>query len=209
MIIRSAVFLQSGLKASHFPRSALPEVAFAGRSNVGKSSLLNTLMGRKALVRTSRTPGQTRTLNFFLVNEALVMVDLPGYGFSRAPRETIRSYQEAMSAYLKTRKKLFLVVLLLDIRRRPSEEDKAFLSMAQASKQQVLLVLTKSDTLGRGSWKKAWAEIAQDLDASDRPPIYFSSRTGQGREEIWAEIERQERIFAGPGDPSSPATGPD
>jgi len=196
MIIRSSVFLKSGLKAAHFPQTALPEIAFAGRSNVGKSSLLNTLMGRKALVRTSRTPGQTRTLNFFLVNEDLVMVDLPGYGFSKAPKEVIRCYQEAMSTYLKTRKNLLLVVLLLDLRRRPSEEDKAFLKMAQSSDQRVLLVLTKADTLGRGSWKKAWSEISQELDDANSHPIYFSARTGQGKDEIWAEIEERRKVFS-------------
>ena len=192
MIIRSAVFLKSGLKASHFPQSLFPEVAFAGRSNVGKSSLLNTLMGRKSLVRTSRTPGQTRMLNFFLVNEDLVMVDLPGYGYAKAPKEIIRSYQEAMSTYLKTRKNLILVVLLLDLRRRPSAEDKAFLKMAHSSNQRVLLVLTKSDTLGRGYWQKAWSGISEELEDSNSHPIYFSARTGQGKEAIWEEIENIE-----------------
>lgn len=195
MIIRSAVFLKSGLKASHFPRSMLPEVAFAGRSNVGKSSLLNTLMGRKSLVRTSRTPGQTRLLNFFLVNEDLLMVDLPGYGYAKAPKEIIRSYQEAMSTYLKTRKNLILVVLLLDLRRLPSVEDKAFLKMAQSSNQRVLLVLTKADTLGRGSWPKAWSGISEELEDSNSSPIYFSARTGQGKEAIWAEIETTRKEF--------------
>jgi GTP-binding protein len=195
MIIRSAAFIKSGLRASHFPPSTLPEVAFAGRSNVGKSSLLNTLMGRKALVRTSRNPGQTRMLNFFIVNEDLVMVDLPGYGFSRAPKEIIRNYQESMAAYLKNRKNLILVILLLDIRRRPSDDDKAFLKMTQSSTPEVLLVLTKSDTIGRGYWMKAWSEISRELEQANRPPIFFSARTGQGRDELWAEIDRHRKEF--------------
>jgi GTP-binding protein len=189
MIIRSAVYLQSGLKSDHFPKTALPEVAFAGRSNVGKSSLINTLTGRKTLVRTSRHPGQTRTLNFFLINESLLLVDLPGYGYSKAPKEVIRQYQEATIAFLKKRENLVLVILLLDLRRRPSEEDKAFLDLVRNQNLKLLIVLTKSDTLGRGAWKRAWAEIAEALDLSDHWPLFFSSRTGEGKEAIWSEIE--------------------
>jgi GTP-binding protein len=188
MNIRSADFLQSGLRAGHFPQTSLPEIAFAGRSNVGKSSLINALVGRRALVRTSRTPGQTRMLNFFLVNNEFVLVDLPGYGFSRAPKEVIRGYQEAMSAYLKTRKTLVLVVLLLDIRRLPSRDDTTFFRLVQSCGRDPLIVLTKSDTVGRGTWKGAWSAISKDLGDPGVDPIFFSARTGQGRDEIWREI---------------------
>lgn len=189
MIIRTAEFIQSGLKAAHFPPATFPEVAFAGRSNVGKSSLINALLGRKSLVRTSRRPGQTRLLNFFSVNDDLMLVDLPGYGFSRAPKEVIRSYQEAMSAYIKTRKTLLGVILLLDIRRLPSKEDKQFLNLVRSCGVETLLVLTKADTLGRGSWKNAWSMISNDLNLPGADPIFFSAKTGQGRDEIWAAIE--------------------
>jgi GTP-binding protein len=189
MIIRSAEYLQSGLKESHFPRPALPEIAFAGRSNVGKSSLINTLTGRKTLVRTSRYPGQTRTLNFFLINESLMLVDLPGYGYSKASKEVIRQYQEALYHYLKKRSNLVLVVLLLDIRRRPSEEDRAFLNAVRLQNLRTVIVLTKSDTVSRGNWKRAWSDIAGNLEWTERPPIFFSSRTREGREELWADIE--------------------
>ena len=131
MIIRSAVFLKSGLKPGDFPLLPHPEIAFAGRSNVGKSSLINTLLGRKHLVRTSRTPGQTQTLNFFLINEDLVFVDLPGYGYSQASKTVIRAYQQAMMDYLQFRRNLILLVLLLDIRRSPSEEDQFFFHLAK------------------------------------------------------------------------------
>jgi GTP-binding protein len=189
MIIRSAEFLKSGLKASHFPQTLLPEVAFAGRSNVGKSSLINALLGRKSLVRTSRRPGQTRLLNFFLVNGLFVLVDLPGYGFSRASKEVIRGYQEAMSDYVTMRKTLLGVILLLDIRRLPSKEDKQFLNLVRSCRLETLIVLTKSDTLGRGSWKKAWSMISHDLNLPGVDPIFFSAKNGQGRDEIWAAIE--------------------
>ncbi|MBA4395330.1 MAG: ribosome biogenesis GTP-binding protein YsxC, partial [Desulfobacca sp.] len=163
----------------------------AGRSNVGKSSLINTLLGRRALVRTSRTPGQTRLLNFFLVNERFVLVDLPGYGFSRAPKEVIRSYQEAMSAYLKTRQTLELVVLLLDIRRLPSGDDNNFCRLVQSCGRDPLIVLTKADTVSRGTWKGAWSAISKDLGDLGVKPIFFSARTGQGRDEIWTAIEER------------------
>ncbi|MHB8842840.1 MAG: ribosome biogenesis GTP-binding protein YihA/YsxC [Candidatus Aquicultor sp.] len=189
MIIRSAEFVKSALKPDHYPKSTLPEIAFAGRSNVGKSSLINTLVRRKALVRTSRTPGQTRTLNFFLINDTFMLVDLPGYGFSRASKEVIKSYQESIGTYLKTRSNLTLVVLLLDIRRIPSQEDKAFFQSIRVNGLEYLIVLTKSDTLGRGSWKKARKDIFTSLEDPPGEPLFFSAKTGQGREEIWAEIE--------------------
>jgi GTP-binding protein len=189
MIIRSAVYLQSGLKLTDFPKTPWPEIAFAGRSNVGKSSLINSLTRRKSLVRTSRAPGQTRTINFFLINESLMLVDLPGYGFSKAPKETVRHYHDAMITYLKKRPNLALVILLLDLRRRPSEEDKAFLELVRSQSVNFLTVLTKADTLGRGTWKRAWTEIAEDLNLAGHRPVFFSSKTGEGKEALWSEIE--------------------
>jgi len=189
VIIRSAEFIRSGLKPGHFPEKALPEIAFAGRSNVGKSSLINALLRRKALVRTSRQPGQTRTLNFFMINDTFMLVDLPGYGFSRASKEVIANYQKSMVNYLQTRINLALVVLLLDIRRVPSKEDQAFLKLVQVYGLRYLIVLTKADTLGRGSWKKAWKEISEGFESLEGDPIVFSAKTGQGREKIWTEIE--------------------
>jgi GTP-binding protein len=189
MIIHSAEFVKSGLKPGHYPKTTLPEIAFGGRSNVGKSSLINTLLRRKALVRTSRRPGQTRTLNFFLINDSFMLVDLPGYGFSRASKEVIESYQEAILTYLKNRINLTLVVLLLDIRRIPSKEDQAFFHLIRTCGLGYLIVLTKSDTLGRGSWKKARKEIFESLENPPDEPLFFSTKTGLGRDEIWAEIE--------------------
>ena len=195
MIIRSAEFIKSALRLPDFPDFTHPEVAFAGRSNVGKSSLINTLLNRKDLVRTSRRPGQTQTLNFFLVNQTLVLVDLPGYGYSKASKEVIRKYHEATITYLENRKALVLVVLLLDIRRRPNAEDKAFFDQAHFLDQGPLVVMTKADTVGREARKKAWAEIVETLGRPSLNPVFFSARTREGKEEIWKGIETKAETF--------------
>ena len=190
MIVRSAVFVKGALKPQDFPEGNFPEIAFAGRSNVGKSSLINTLLGRKSLVRTSRTPGQTQVLNFFLINEDLMLVDLPGYGYSRAPKEVIRSYQQAMAAYLQFRRNLVRLVLLLDIRRSPNEEDRYFFALASHLGIGPVVVLTKSDTVSRGRWPAAQKEIGRVLGWDPgAAPVFFSSRTRQGKEELWRVLE--------------------
>ena len=195
MIIRSAVFLKSGLKAGDFPLLPHPEIAFAGRSNVGKSSLINTLLGRKHLVRTSRTPGQTQTLNFFLINEDLVFVDLPGYGYSQASKTIIRTYQQAMMDYLQFRPSLILLVLLLDIRRSPSEEDQFFFQLAKKSGMGPLVVLTKADKINRGKWGEASQEIRRKIDWGDQAALFFSTRSQQGQLELWQALN--DRIESG------------
>ena len=195
MIIRSAVFLKSGLKPGDFPLLPHPEIAFAGRSNVGKSSLINTLLGRKHLVRTSRTPGQTQTLNFFLINEDLVFVDLPGYGYSQASKAVIRAYQQAMMDYLQFRPNLILLVLLLDIRRSPSEEDRFFFQLAKNLGMGPLVVLTKADKVSRGKWGETSMEISRQLDLEGQTALLFSTRSQQGQQELWQALT--ERIESG------------
>jgi len=195
MIIRSAVFLKSGLKPGDFPLLPHPEIAFAGRSNVGKSSLINTLLGRKHLVRTSRTPGQTQTLNFFLINEDLVFVDLPGYGYSQASKTIIRTYQQAMMDYLQFRPSLILLVLLLDIRRSPSEEDQFFFQLAKKLGMGPLVVLTKADKINRGKWGEASQEIRRQIDWGDQAALFFSTRSQQGQLELWQALN--DRIESG------------
>ena len=197
MIIRSAVFLKSGLKAGDFPLLPHPEIAFAGRSNVGKSSLINTLLGRKHLVRTSRTPGQTQTLNFFLINEDLVFVDLPGYGYSQASKVVIRTYQQAMMEYLQFRRNIILLVLLLDIRRSPSEEDQFFFQLAKNLGIGPLVVLTKADKINRGKWGEASKEISRQMDWGGQAALFFSTRSQQGQQELWQALT--ERIESGQG----------
>ena len=164
---------------------------------MGKSSLINALLGRKHLVRTSRTPGQTQTLNFFLINEDLVFVDLPGYGYSQASKTVIRSYQQAMMEYLQFRRNLLLLVLLLDIRRFPSEEDQSFFHLAKNLGIGPLVVLTKADKINRGKWGEASKEISRRMDWGGQEALFFSTRSQQGQQELWRALT--ERLESGEG----------
>ncbi|MEQ8152100.1 MAG: ribosome biogenesis GTP-binding protein YihA/YsxC, partial [Smithellaceae bacterium] len=123
MKITSAEFVKSAVWPTQYPPATMPEIAFVGRSNVGKSSLINTLVGRKNLAKTSNTPGRTQLINFFVVNEAVSFVDLPGYGFAKVSRALKRDWGEMIEAYLKNRPNLVMVILILDIRRDPSDDD--------------------------------------------------------------------------------------
>ncbi|WP_298438357.1 ribosome biogenesis GTP-binding protein YihA/YsxC, partial [Geobacter sp.] len=132
MHVTSAEFVKSATKPANYPPEEFPEVAFAGRSNVGKSSLINVLVNRKGLVRTSSTPGRTQLINFFLVNGGLMLVDLPGYGFAKVPLAVKKQWGPMMETYLSTRRTLGCVVLILDIRRVPTEEDRQMLQWLRA-----------------------------------------------------------------------------
>jgi len=153
MKIVSVEFIKSATAPSGYPQGNLPEVAFVGRSNVGKSSLINTLVQRKRLARTSNTPGRTQIINFFAINQGLMFVDLPGYGFARVPEAVKREWGPMIETYLRERQCLQLVVFILDIRREPSEEDLALKAWLDYYGRKTLFVLTKSDKLSRGKVK--------------------------------------------------------
>jgi GTP-binding protein len=131
MLIKSAEFITSAVKPSQYPPAEMPEIAFAGRSNVGKSSLINTLVNRKRLVKTSNTPGRTQLINFFSVNGVLTFVDLPGYGYARVPLPVKKTWGPMVETYLKGRENLKGVVLLMDIRRLPQQEEKTLIDWLQ------------------------------------------------------------------------------
>jgi GTP-binding protein len=188
MIISSAEFIKSAVKPSHYPPEELPEIAFAGRSNVGKSTLINKLVNRKHLVKTSSTPGRTQLLNFFNINQELVFVDLPGYGYAKVPHRVKKDWGKMIDTYLTTRKTLRGVVLILDIRRNPGEEELNFIPWLYEQRIPAILILTKADKLSKTKQKKQAGSIAQALSINPEELILFSAKTRLGLENVWTAI---------------------
>ncbi|MBW1989369.1 MAG: YihA family ribosome biogenesis GTP-binding protein [Deltaproteobacteria bacterium] len=188
MVIRSAEFLASAAKPGEYPPCAVPEVAFAGRSNVGKSSLINTLADRKKLVRTSQSPGRTRRLNFFEVNKAVRFVDLPGYGYARVSKKERDSWGPMVEAYLGGRECLAGVVVICDLRRKPGQEEKDLLHWLSVHGVRAFVVATKADKLGRSKRAAAKKDVASALGRDPKEVVLFSSTTRLGREELWKQI---------------------
>jgi len=189
LVIRNVEFI-GGMAEKHGwrPDSLLPEVAFAGRSNVGKSSLLNTLVRRKSFARVSRTPGRTREINFFRVNNNFVLVDLPGYGYARISKEKKAEWRPMIESYLRRTTQLRGIVLLLDIRREPSEDDRAMLDFLAEVEVPTIVALTKTDKLSKAAARESAVEIARALALEAEQVIPFSAHTGEGRVELLEAI---------------------
>lgn len=166
------------------------EIAVAGRSNVGKSSLLNHLFRSKNLVKTSSKPGKTRLLNFFNVDEVALFCDLPGYGFAKVTEKMRSSWQKMIEPYIEQRDSLNLVLLLLDIRRTPSEQDIQFFEWVKFQDLPMLLVFTKVDKVSKGEKIKQMQKNIEKLDAHDLPFVYYSTTKNVGRKELISEINR-------------------
>jgi GTP-binding protein len=190
MIVNKAEFVTSAVKTSQYPPALLPEVAFAGRSNVGKSSLINSLVNRKRLVKTSATPGRTQLINFFSVNDRLSLVDLPGYGYAKVPAAVKRHWGPMIEAYLKGRESLKAVVLIIDLRRIPGIEEQNFIDWLVLYRRAPILVLTKADKLSASARNKQRRSIAAALDMDEANLILFSAKTRLGRESVWSAIEK-------------------
>lgn len=185
LVIRKLEFMGGMASAGGWrPPTELPEVAFAGRSNVGKSSLLNKLVRRKAFARVSRTPGRTREINFFRVNDAFILSDLPGYGYARISKEKKADWKPLIEGYLKRTPTLAGVVLLLDIRREPSEDDIAMLDFLAEIGVPAVIVLTKVDKVSRIAAAERTDAIMAALALSRDQTIPFSATTGEGRDEL-------------------------
>ena len=189
MIVKSTEFIKSAAKPAHYPEETLPEIAFAGRSNVGKSSLINVLVNRKNLVRTSNTPGRTQLINFFRINDAFTFVDLPGYGFAKVPLSVKREWGPMMETYLSRRENLRGTVLILDIRRIPSAEDLQMLQWLRASGIPPLLVVTKCDKLSKSQRSRQAAVIARQVGVEPEELSLFSALTREGLDGVWSRIE--------------------
>ncbi len=189
MIIKTVEFVKSAVKPSQYPEYDFPEFAFAGRSNVGKSSLINTLILRKDLVKTSSKPGCTQLINFFLVNENLFFVDLPGYGYAKVSKKIRSQWQPMVNLYLENRKRLLGLVLLIDIRRDPEKEEFELMNWLEANGIPYLLVLTKSDKLSKTKQEKRLLSICSQTSREKNNIILFSTKTKTGRDTILGEIE--------------------
>ena len=175
---------------SVLPKNDLPEIAFLGKSNVGKSSLINTLMQRKSLARTSQAPGKTQTINYYKVNDSLYFVDLPGYGYAKVSQELRQKWGKMIERYITSSPTLKLICLLVDIRHEPTENDRLMYDWIKYHGYKVLLILTKADKLKRSVLNKHIKMIEKALKVADEDMIVaFSSETKQGREEVYEIID--------------------
>ena len=188
MRIHSAEFLLSASTTRQFPAATLPEIAFAGRSNVGKSTLINSLLNRKKLVKTSATPGKTQLINFFKVNDKFYFVDLPGYGYAKVPESVRRKWQNLVEAYLSERKTLRNVVLIVDSRHNPTIQDRQLLEWLKYFQRPSLIVASKIDKLKRGQVKNYLQKIKNNLSI-ESAPLGHSSMLYGSREEIWKKLD--------------------
>ena len=185
----NAEILLSATNKSHYPQDDIPEVALAGRSNVGKSSFINTMLNRKNLARTSGKPGKTQLLNFFNIDDQLRFVDVPGYGYARVSKKEREKWGKMIEEYLTTRKNLKAVISLVDLRHEPSADDVQMYEFLKYYEIPVILVATKADKIPRGKWNKHESMIKKklDFDKSDTF-IIFSSVNKAGVEESWSAI---------------------
>jgi GTP-binding protein len=189
MKITSAEFVKSAVWPPQYPEAVLPEIAFVGRSNVGKSSLINTLVARKNLAKTSNTPGRTQLINFFTINEKLSFVDLPGYGFAKVSQSVKKDWGDMIEAYLKERQNLALVIFILDIRRNPSVDDLALRDWLESYRLPYLYILTKVDKLSNNQAASQRRAIEKELRVSSGKTILFSAKTQKGKDKIWQALD--------------------
>lgn len=181
-------FVASAVDPRDYPPGDRPEVAVAGRSNVGKSSLINALIGRKQLAKVSATPGKTRTINFFDGGGDFWLVDLPGYGFARRSKAEREQWRRAIERYLVSRPKLMAMLVLVDIRRGPEEEEEMLVELLSRAAIAVVVVLTKSDKLSKAQRRVAAEKMASLMGPGVRRTVAFSSKTGEGRDELVEEV---------------------
>ncbi|HEX8267970.1 MAG TPA: ribosome biogenesis GTP-binding protein YihA/YsxC [Pyrinomonadaceae bacterium] len=192
MKITSAEFVKSAFAEEHWTADGLPEVAFLGRSNVGKSSLLNSLLQRKGLARTSNTPGRTQSLNYFLINKRFYFVDLPGYGYARVSKAVRSSWGKMAQDYLAKREQLVLCIQLIDSRHEPTEQDRQLFEWLRHYGKTQLIVATKSDKLSSNELRKSIEKIGNILPGVST--VSYSAVTGRGREEVWRAIDEATKI---------------
>ncbi|MCU9614041.1 ribosome biogenesis GTP-binding protein YihA/YsxC [Caldibacillus lycopersici] len=191
MKIKSAEFIISAVSKAQYPEGNLPEIALAGRSNVGKSSFINKLLNRRNLARTSSKPGKTQTLNYYFINESFYFVDVPGYGYAKTSKTERAAWGKMIESYLMGRPQLQCVISLVDLRHPPSKDDVLMYNFLKHYEIPVIVVATKADKIPRGKWQKHLKVVKETLDVDPRDPVVlFSSETGLGKEEAWQEIQK-------------------
>lgn len=194
MIVNNAKLAAVAAKPSQYPSDGKPEIAFVGKSNVGKSSLINTMLGRRALARTSSQPGKTRTINFYDVEDKLYFVDLPGYGYAKVSKTEQEKWVPMIETYLKKREELKFIMMLVDIRHEPGNNDKMMYEWLKHYGFEIIIVATKQDKLSKNQVNKSLSVIKKAFDLKPGEILLgFSSETKQGKEEVWKLIE--ERLF--------------
>jgi GTP-binding protein len=190
MNVSSAIFVTSAVKPNQYPEGSPPEIAFAGRSNSGKSSLINTLVNQKRLARTSSEPGRTQLLNFFLINNSISFVDLPGYGYAKVPEAVRLKWKPMVETYLSGRSNLRALVLVMDIRRIPGPQELELISWVKPFGIACIPVMSKCDKLSNNEQIKQQAAAVKALGPSGKDLLVFSAKTRKGKEALWAAIER-------------------
>lgn len=180
------------VKPAQYPIDDLPEIAFAGRSNVGKSSFINSMLNRRELARTSSKPGKTRTINFYLVNDSFRLVDLPGYGYAKVSKTEQKKWGEIIDRYLTSRENLREVILIVDIRHRPTDQDLMMYNWIRSFGFTGIVIATKADKISRGNWQKHIKIIKDKLNIQDAGLIIpYSSQNKTNREDVWRVISRE------------------
>jgi GTP-binding protein len=196
MKIISAEFVTGAVSFKHYPDFACPELAFVGRSNVGKSSLINSLLNRKKLVKTSQTPGKTQEINFFKINGDFVFADLPGYGFAKVPQSVQRRWKKMIEDYLLKRETLLVVIFIIDLRRSPTPLDLDLQRWLEAFGVEYLLVGTKMDKLSQSEIKKQVNKLnVAYFDGGEDRLLAYSSKSSKGRKELWSKITNRIEAF--------------
>ena len=202
MKIVSAEFLTGAVSYQQYPDSVCPELAFVGRSNVGKSSLINSLLNRKKLVKTSQIPGKTQEINFFKVNNDFIFADLPGYGFAKVPQSVQKCWKKMIEDYLLKRETLLAVIFIIDLRRKPSPLDLDLQRWLEARGVEYLLVGTKVDKLSQSEIKKQVDRLNEAyFDSGKSERLIYSSNSSRGRKELWNKITTRIEAYKQEGSP--------
>lgn len=189
MKINEAELVISAVRTEQYPETGLVEFALAGRSNVGKSSFINKMINRKALARTSSKPGKTQTLNFYLLNQMLMFVDVPGYGYASVSKKERQAWGKMIEAYFTSRENLKAVLLMIDVRHDPTADDVAMYEFLKYYDLPCVVVATKADKIARSKWQKHLKAVRDKLDLQGTDQLFlFSAETGHGKEEIWQAL---------------------